>query len=488
MNVIEALIIAYFLLMNGTNAWLLVLSMAELGRARSRRWPELDNILLSQENTPPISIIAPAYNEERTVVESVRAFLHLEYPDFTVIVVNDGSRDGTMARLQERFQLEPVKTVYRRDFETAEIRGVYRTSLEPRLVVVDKANGGKADALNAGINVARTPLVCCVDADSLVDQRALLRMVEPFIYDPTNTVAVGGTIRLANGATVRDGCVTNVATPSSWVARFQIVEYLRAFLFARLGLNRFGGNLIISGALGLFRRDVLVELEGYRADTVGEDMELVVRMHRHMRDKGVPYRICYVPDPICYTEAPEDMRLLGRQRNRWQRGLLDSLVRHRRMFLNPRYGQIGLIAFPMFVLFELLAPVLELGGYLYMGYQALFGSIDPLTAGLFFVLSYLVGFLMSLQALALDDLGFNAYRGLGTRLLLVLTAALENFGYRQILLYHRLRGMIDFVRGGHAWGEMKRKGFAPEPALAESGGPAMPPVTAPCAPEGGQVP
>ena len=476
-NWIEVVIIAYFLLMNGVNAVLLVLSTIELGRARSLRWPELDNILLSQDSTPPISIIAPAYNEEPTIVDSVRAFLHLEYPNFSVIVVNDGSKDGTMERLRERFQLERVKNVYRREFDTKPVRGVYRSRLEPRLVVVDKDNGGKADALNAGINVARTPLVCCVDADSLIDQRALLRMVEPFIYDPNNTVAVGGTIRLANGATVHDGRVTSVALPRSWVARFQIVEYLRAFLFARLGLNRLGGNLIISGALGIFRRDVLVELQGYRHDTVGEDMELVVRMHRHMREKRLPYRIYYVPDPICYTEAPEDMKVLGRQRHRWQRGLFDSLLRHRRMFMNPRYGSVGLISYPMFVLFELLAPVLELFGYLYFAVTLLFGAVDPLTGGLFFVLAYLIGMLLSLQAMALDDLGFNSYRGIKTRLTLVATALLENFGYRQILLYHRLKGMVDFIRGGQAWGEMKRKGFAQPAAPA---GPAPPsPIAAP---------
>jgi len=459
-GIIETAIVVYFFLMQATNAWLLVLSTIELSRARCRRWPELDSILLGQEHTPPISIIAPAYNEELSIVDSVRAFLHLEYPNFNVVVVNDGSKDQTMKRLRERFKLEPVKSVNRRELECKTIRNIYRSPLEPRLIVVDKENGGKADALNAGINVARTPLVCCVDADSLIDRRALLRMVEPFIYDPTQTVAVGGTIRLANGATVRDGCVTGVAVPKSWVARFQIIEYLRAFLFARLGLNRMGGNLIISGALGLFRRDIVVELGGYKRDTVGEDMELVVRMHRHMRDKRVPYRICYVPDPVCYTEAPEDMKVLGRQRHRWQRGLFDSLLRHRTMFMNPRYGVIGLIAFPMFVLFELLAPVLELFGYIYMLCAAIAGTVDPMTWGVFLVLAWLIGFLMSLQAMALDDLGFNSYRGVKTRAQLILAAALESWGYRQILLWHRLKGMVDFLRGGHVWGEMTRKGFA----------------------------
>lgn len=459
-DVIETTILIYFFLMQATNAWLLVLSTLELGRARCRRWPELDSILLGQDHTPPIAIIAPAYNEELSIVDSVRAFLHLEYPNFSVVVVNDGSKDGTLERLRTRFELEPVKAVYRRELACKNLRAVYRSPLEPRLIVVDKDNGGKADALNAGINVARAPLVCCVDADSLVDRRALLRMVEPFIYDPTQTVAVGGTIRLANGSAVRDGVVTDIGLPRSWVARFQIIEYLRAFLFARLGMNRVGGNLIVSGALGLFRRDIVVELGGYLRDTVGEDMELIVRMHRHMHDKRIAYRICYVPDPVCYTEAPEDMKVLGRQRHRWQRGLFDSLLRHRSMFMNPRYGKIGLIAFPMFVLFELLAPVLELFGYGYMLFAGLFGVVDPFVWGTFLVLAWLIGFLMSLQAMALDDLGFNSYRGVAVRSKLILAAAVESWGYRQILLWHRLRGMVDFLRGGHVWGEMTRKGFA----------------------------
>lgn len=466
MSPIEATILIYFLLLQVMNLQLLVLSAIELGRARSRRLPELDAVLLSQDRTPPIAIIAPAYNEEVTIVDSVRAFLHLEYPNFNVVVVNDGSKDNTLAVLKDRFKLVKMKSVYRRELQCNDILAVYRSPLEPRLIVVDKKNGGKADALNAGINVARTPLVCCVDADSLVDQRSLLRMVEPFIYDPTQTIAVGGTIRLANGATVRDGRVTHIGVPKSWLARFQIIEYLRAFLFARLGLNRMGGNLIISGALGLFRRDVVVELGGYKRDTVGEDMELVVRMHRHMRNKRVPYRICYVPDPICYTEAPEDMKVLGRQRHRWQRGLFDSLLRHRSMMLNPRYGAVGLVAFPMFFLFELCAPVLELFGYLYMFFAMFTGGVDLLMFTVFFALAWLIGFLLSLQALALDDLGFNSYVGLKTRAKLIAAAALEGLGYRQVLLWHRLKGMYDFLRGGHVWGDMKRKGFAAAPAPA----------------------
>ncbi|MCC6620397.1 MAG: glycosyltransferase family 2 protein [Deltaproteobacteria bacterium] len=459
-ELVALLVLAYFLAMNGMNLALLVLSTVELSRARARRWPELDNVLLGQQHTPPISIIAPAYNEAATVVDSVRAFLHLEYPDFDVVVVNDGSKDETLARLRDRFALEMVKAVYRRDVPCRQIKAVYRSPLEPRLIVVDKDNGGKADALNAGINVARSPLVCCVDADSLVDRRALLRMVEPFIFDPTETVAVGGSIRLANGATVRDGAVEAVRAPDSWIARLQVVEYLRAFLFARLGLNKLGGNLIISGALGLFRRDVVVEVGGYRTDTVGEDMELVVRMHRHMRERRRAYRICYVPDPICYTEAPEDMKTLGRQRHRWQRGLFDSLLRHRGMLWNPRYGAIGLIAFPSFLLFELLAPILELFGYLYMIVTLVLGGIEPSTFILFALLTQALGFVMSLHALVLDDIGFGAYRTARDRLALVAAALVENLGYRQILLYHRLKGMKDFIKGGHAWGEMKRKGFA----------------------------
>ncbi len=461
---IDLMVVTYFLGLNVTYGVFLLLSAIELARTQAVRMPELDNANLAQDSTPPVTIIAPAYNEETSIVHSVRALLQQEYPHFEVVVVNDGSEDRTFELLVSRFELVPVERTSRIVLDTEEVRAVYRSRVDERLIVLDKANGGKADALNAGLNVCRTPLVCCVDADSLIDRRALLRLAMPFSFSAGHVVAAGGTIRLANGAVVKDGVIRSIEVPKSWLARFQIIEYLRAFLFARLGLNRMGGNLIISGALGLFEKDVLVKIGGYRDDTVGEDMELIVRLHRYMRHEKEPYEITFIPDPVCYTEAPEEVRVLGRQRDRWQRGLLDSLWRHRHMCLNPRYGIIGLITFPIFVLFELLGPVVELFGYCWFLLAVILGRVDPPAAILFFLVAFLLGLLLSFQALILDDLSFRPYQGVKSRIQLVIAACLENFGYRQILLFYRFIGMVKHIFGRRSWGKMERKGFRSQEA------------------------
>ena len=285
--------------------------------------------------------------------------------------------------------------------------------------------------------------------------------MEPFIYGDGSVMATGGTVRLINGSAVKDGSIRKIQLPDSWIARFQIVEYLRAFLFARLGLNRLGGNLIISGAMGLFKRQVLVDIGGYQAASIGEDMELIVRIHRHMRQQKRPYQIRFIPDPVCYTEAPVSLKVLGRQRDRWQRGLADSLWRHRRMILNPRYGIVGLVTIPLYLVFELLAPLVELFGYAWAAVAVAEGRVDFTVAALIFLIAFLLGFLFSLQALIADDLTFRNYPDLRARLWLVASASLENFGYRQVLLLYRTRGLFRFLWGARGWGTMQKKGFSP---------------------------
>jgi cellulose synthase/poly-beta-1,6-N-acetylglucosamine synthase-like glycosyltransferase len=327
------------------------------------------------------------------------------------------------------------------------------------LTVVDKVNGGKADALNAGLNVATYPLVCSIDADTLVDRNALLEVVIPFMDDPERTIAAGGTIRTANGCTVSDGAVTRIGLPRRLLPLIQVVEYLRAFLFGRLGWNRLGGNLIISGAFGLFRKDAVEAVGGYRSDTVGEDMELVVRLHRHFREAGMPYRVVFVPTPVCYTEVPENTRTLSRQRDRWQRGLADTLWRHRSMLLSPRYGMVGMVAMPYFVLVELLGPVIELCGLVVVTAQAALGLVDVQFMALYFTMSFFFGTFQSCAAILLDELTFTIYRSPGSLWRLVLAAFVENLGYRQLTLAWRVQGMIRHARGARSWGAMERTGF-----------------------------
>ncbi|MEJ0065041.1 MAG: glycosyltransferase family 2 protein [Caulobacteraceae bacterium] len=313
---------------------------------------------------PPIALLAPAYNEALTVVESVRSLLSIRYPDFEIVVINDGSIDQTLQILIDTFQLELTQS---RDYdlvvEHRPIRGLYVTRLHPRLLVIDKENGGKADALNAGINLATAPVVCSMDADSVLEPDSLLRAVQPFLEDPQRVIAVGGTIRVANGCDIADGRIVKIGAPRNLLALMQTVEYLRAFLMARLAWSQIDALTIISGAFGLFRRQAVLEVGGYAHGTVGEDMELVVRLHRHFRDAKKPYRIAFVPEPVCWTEAPESLKVLSRQRARWHRGALETFGRHRAMAFNPKYGAVGMVGFGWIVLSDVIGPPTEMLGY-----------------------------------------------------------------------------------------------------------------------------
>ncbi|HEX9129069.1 MAG TPA: glycosyltransferase family 2 protein, partial [Gemmatimonadaceae bacterium] len=337
----QLLVLLYFLAVNGWYLVLLVSSLLELRRHMLLIADESRHLLLSSTLSPTISILAPAYNEEATIDASLRALLALQYPNLEVIVISDGSKDRTVQVLIERFDLVPVKTIYEQRIKTKLVRSLYRSATYPSLVVVDKDNGGKADALNVGLSFARGELVCAMDADTLIEADGLQRMIRPFLYE-TDVVATGGTIRVVNGSEVKHGRVVRTSVPTRLLPGVQVVEYLRAFLFGRLGWNRLGGNIIISGAFGLFQRDAVVNAGGYLHDTVGEDMELVLRLKRLSYERGGPGKIAFVPDPVAWTEVPESAKVLGRQRDRWHRGLADVLWRHRRMLFNPRYGVTGL--------------------------------------------------------------------------------------------------------------------------------------------------
>jgi len=371
--------------------------------------------------------------------------------------------------LIEKFDLVPVKTIYERKIETKPVRTLYRSSTYPGLVVVDKENGGKADALNVGLSFARGELVCAMDADTLIEQDGLQRMVRPFLY-ATDVVATGGTIRVVNGSQVKHGRVEKTAVPTNLLAGVQVVEYLRAFLFGRLGWNRLGGNIIISGAFGLFQREAVLNAGGYLHDTVGEDMELVVRLKRLSYEKGGPGKIAFVPDPVAWTEVPESRKVLGRQRDRWHRGLADVLWRHRRMLLNPRYGATGLVVYPYYAFVELLAPVVEAVGLLGLVFGLVFGVVDWTFAGLFYLTAYGLGTALTAFTLILEDLSFHRYNSFRDRALLFWWALLENMGYRQLTVWWRLRGLWKFMRGRKDWGAMERKGFKLAPVAVKSPG------------------
>jgi cellulose synthase/poly-beta-1,6-N-acetylglucosamine synthase-like glycosyltransferase len=427
-----------------------------------RNWRRVDIELdhsLESFYTTPVSIIAPAYNEQFTIVSSIKSLLALRYPEFEVVVVNDGSKDDTLGTMKSAFDLYPVHTIFQKQVDSKPVKKVYKSRIEPRLVFVDKENGGKADALNCGINIAKFPLFCAIDADTLILPNALLKVAMPFMEDPLRTVASGGTIRVANGCKIRSGEIEAIGFPKNIIAGFQVVEYLRAFLFGRIGWNLFGGTLIISGAFGLFNRKVVIEVGGYEHDTVGEDMELVVRMHRHLREKKRPYRIVFVWDAACYTEVPEELGVLGRQRNRWQRGLIDTMRRHKKMMLNPRYGIVGMIAYPFFSIFEMLGPVLEISGIFFVTISYLFGYADIIFVFLYINVAVLFGIMLSIAAVFLEELSFKAYPRWGDIGKMCAFAVLENLGYRHLTLIWRIKGIYAYFKGAKQWGAMTRKGF-----------------------------
>ncbi|BBI53632.1 glycosyl transferase family 2 [Vreelandella olivaria] len=446
----QAGFIGYFVLLNGGYLVLNVLSMVSLRRYMRQR-AELGATAPYLGVEPAVSILVPAFNEEATIRTSILSLMQLQYPEFEIVVINDGSKDNTLAVLKAAFELEAYPEPLRRSVSHQEIQGSIARAVTAILKSSIKPTG-KADALNAGINAARHGLFCAVDADSILQRDSLLRVVQPFLEDE-RTVAAGGTVRIANGSKVQGGYLLEAGIPDSLLARFQIVEYLRAFLFGRLGWSPLNAVLIISGAFGLFNRDRVMEVGGYSTTTVGEDMELVVRLHRYHREKRLPYRIQYLPDPICWTEAPEDLATLGKQRSRWQRGLAESLSRHAKLAVMPRGGAPGRLAWPFMTLFEWLGPLIELTGYVFMLVGFSLGIISPLALTVFMLVAIGMGILLSVNGLLLETLSFRVYarrRDIGR---LFLVAVVENFGYRQLNTLWRCRGMWQwFSRRKHQWG------------------------------------
>lgn len=451
-------VLLYFLTVNGIYILLTILSFFAI-----RRYMREHILARSVPRTfqssfyKPISILAPAYNEQNTIVDNVRSLLQIRYPEFEIIVINDGSRDSTLDVLKQEYHLAPSHRPFEIAVPCETIRGVYRSEIHPYLVVVDKENGGKADALNAGINISRYPLVSSIDADSLLEHDVMLTLARPFLDTP-DTVAAGGIVRIANGCEIRGGEVVKIGLSRRWLPNFQIVEYLRSFLFGRVGWDMLNGLVIISGAFGVFRKDTVVHCGGYRRDTVGEDMELVVRIHRTLRDEKKPYRVTFIPEPVCWTEAPESLKILGRQRNRWQRGLIETILFHRGMLFRPRYGIVGILVLPFFLFFEMLGPVVELAGYIVFAFSWAFGVINLSFALLFLSAAVLLGIVLSLAALVLEELSFRKYPRIRHILMLFLFGVLENFGYRQIHSFWRVQGIWSFLRGEKKWGAMERVG------------------------------
>ena len=433
----------YFIGLNCTYLLLCVLSMFTVSRHMKEK-SMMDIPGVGNEILPPVSLIVPAYEEQGNVLQSVKALMQMDYPVFEIIVVNDGSSDETLNVLIEQFKMEKFPEAYRRRLATKPVKAIYKSVTHAGLKVIDKQNGGKADAVNAAVNISRYPLVCVVDADSILQRDSLRRVVQPFIFD-NRTVASGGTVRIVNGSDIRHGYLLKPKAPSRILPLIQVVEYLRAFLFGRLGWSSMNALLIISGAFGVFHKETLVSVGGFRTDTIGEDMEVIVRMHRILRQQKKAYRITFVPDPVCWTKAPETFAGLAHQRIRWQRGLCESLFMNISLLFNPHGGMVGLLAFPFMLIFEWAGPLVELLGFvvIFLGY--VYGYINPVIFALLIGVSIVFGMLLSLTALLLEEVSFHMYQRPRELFKLFLMAILENLGYRQLNTVYRLIGFSGWL-------------------------------------------
>ena len=457
----HVVVFVYFITINGY-----YLSMCATAYLRLRRYMQrLDSIdvddLIASAGAPPVALIVPTYNEENSCVEAARSFLSLRYPEHEVLLVNDGSTDATLDVLRDAFDLAPAPRYPTAEIETAPVRGVYHSRTHPNLWVIDKENGQRADAINAGINFCRAPFFCATDADGLLERDALIRVVRPFLED-NRTMASGGSIRILNGCLVESSIVQKVRLPRNFVAQFQALEYIRSFLAGRVGWDELQIMFLVSGAFGLWKRSLVVELGGLATHSVGEDLELTVRIHRHCREHDIPYRVSFVPDPVAWTEVPESLRVLGLQRDRWRRGLIDAMLRHRRMLFNPRYGRTGMVAYPYFFFLEMMGPVVEFLGYFVFAAVIIFGIASLPFAIAFLLVAVFLGTILSVVSVVLEELTFRRYERFGDLLRLFGLALLENIGFRQILTYYRFKGTLSYFFGSNEWGDMERKGTKAE--------------------------
>jgi cellulose synthase/poly-beta-1,6-N-acetylglucosamine synthase-like glycosyltransferase len=452
-------VLFYFVVLNSIYLVLFLISLAEVLKFVRKTFFSDYRQIMQSDMTWPISVLIPAHDEETSIVETVRSLLMINYGEFEIIVIDDGSNDRTLRNLIDAYELRRSDRPYKRTIATEPVRAVYGSLAHPNLTVIDKVKGGKADALNAGINLARYPLFCSIDGDSIIEDNALLRVVKPFMEKPVETVAAGGIVRIVNGCEVKDGRVTHIALSDRALPILQVVEYLRAFLTGRVGWSNLQSLLIISGAFGIYKKQEVVEIGGYSHGTDTEDLELVVRLHEHMRRKKQPYRVVFVPDPVCWTEAPETLSVLARQRNRWHRGLLQTLWLHKRMVFNPKYGNVGMFAFPYFLLFELFGPFIETFGYLAVIASYLLGILDVQFFMMFVAVAILYGMFLSIAAILLEEISFRRYPGWIDLTKLLAYSVLENFGYRQFLSAMKVKAFWDAIRRRRAWGRMQRRGF-----------------------------
>lgn len=454
------IIIFYMVLVIVVYLVMLVFALLKIRRESTLDKTVLDETYIDAFYSKPVSIIVPAYNEEVGVIDSIRSLLSLRYPEYEILIVNDGSTDGTKQEIIRQFNMKRVDKPISEVLATKKVRGIYQSELHPHCFLIDKENGGKADALNVGINYSQYPYFCSIDGDSILEETSMLRVMKPIILSDGDVIAVGGNVRIANGMQMQLGSVFEMKLSKNYLVLMQVIEYLRAFLMGRIALSKFNLVLIISGAFSVFSKKWVIEAGGYATATIGEDMELIVKLHRLIYDRKAKKRIEFVPDPVCWTEAPQTMAILRKQRRRWHQGLLESLWKHRKMTLNPRYGGVGLISFPYFWLIECLGPLIELGGYLYIVIAFFLGDVYYEIAILLLLLFVIYGVIFSLFAVLFEAWSMNRYPKIQDTFRMIVLSFTEMFWYRPVTLFWRCEGIINFLRKKSEWGKMDRVGLS----------------------------
>lgn len=447
--------VIYFVCINVLYTFLLILSIIQNRiRALQTRFEDMTQFV-SSSYTMPVSIVIPAFNEETVIVDNVYSCLKLNYPEFEVIVINDGSSDSTLHKMIKEFDLYPLDIIYRNQIKTGLITNTYASKKYDNLILVDKPNSGKADSLNIGVNFAKYPYVCSTDADSLFEPDALLRAMRLVVEDPERIVGVSGQVMIRNGITIDKGKIIKRGLPKNWIALFQFVEYTRTFLAHRLGWSWIGSLLVVSGAFGIWRRDILIELGGFSSETVCEDIELTFRCHSALRGKRTDYKIISIPDPVCWTEGPQSLKNLAAQRNRWQRVVLETVLRNMKMMLNPVYGSVGMIGMPYYIFYEILGPFIEVLGYLMLIFGVLYGYFKLDIFMLF--LAFLVFYNASLAMISaiIQDYGYGIIKWKDV-VKLIFASLAEYITYHTYLNFVRIKGTFDVFSQARRWHKFER--------------------------------
>jgi biofilm PGA synthesis N-glycosyltransferase PgaC len=441
---------------------LMIFSAATLRRYQRKNSYVDYNSIVTSSLAPSVTVIAPAFNESATIVDNSRALLSLYYNNLDVVIVNDGSTDNSLEKMISEYELEKVNYYFDYSLPCERIRGVYKSRNQSfkKLMVIDKINGGKADALNAGLNVARNDLIVSIDADTILEPDALIKLVKPFLEaTDKRVIGVGGVVRIANSCDISGGLVRKINLPKKFLPRAQALEYTRAFLIGRMAWSELDGLLLISGALGMFDRDILIKSGGYSTRTVGEDMEMVVRIRRYMADRGLDYDVVYIPDPLCWTEVPSTIKVLARQRSRWTRGTIETLYTHRKLFLNRKYKALGTMGYPYWLMVEYLAPIIEFFGILWFIFLLISGRLNlPFFLDLFgFVYFFAVS--LSIWSVLFEEMTFHKYEKKRDVLKLIIMAFLEPIFYHPLVMFLTVKGNFDKLWNRNNWGKMERKGF-----------------------------